>query len=129
MKRCWLINHYGFTYSWKLPHNYSFQVRICSLPLYEKKNAIKYRLFLEYNKQKFTESCREEQNDDLLKNQAVSDHCTFYQVIAVHQASLEDLCYLVNQYLNKQDKRVSLDLHTPSTGSHFSQKNKLSRIL
>lgn len=45
----------------------------------------------------------------LLKNQVVSDHCTSYQVIAVHQASLEDLCCLVNQYLSKQDKRVSLD--------------------
>ena len=38
----------------KIATNYSFPVRICSLPLYEK-NAIKYRLFLEYNKQKFTE--------------------------------------------------------------------------
>lgn len=55
-------------------------------------------------------------------NLAKVDRCTSCQAISVHRASLEDLCYLVNRYLNKQDTPVSPDLHTVAASDQLHKK-------
>lgn len=52
---------------------------------------------------------------------AIADHCTSYQVTALHQAFEADLCCLVHQSLNKPDIRVSPDLST-TMGNYSSNK-------